>query len=116
MKTFLQLKEDMDKIKKPSASERSVRISNSGRWSQYHGTTGSGATTHDMHDHAKKTAKEYPNHKPLQAAAKKHIEHVTALHHAHMALKAAEDKMMKSKDEMEKHSHDAWRKHSGNGD
>ena len=113
MKTFLQLKEDMDKIKKPSASERSVRISQSGRWSQYHGTSGAGATTHDMHKHVKDTLKQYPDHKPLHDHAKKHLEHITALHHAHMALKQAEDNMMNSKIEHDKHRHDAWRKHSG---
>jgi len=107
MKTFKQLKEDMDKIKKPSASERNVKISQSGRWSQYHGYAGKGATTHDMHDHAKEVAKEYPNHKGVQSTAKKHSEHITALHHAHMALKAAEDTMMKSKRELDKHALDA---------
>ena len=103
MKTFLQLLEDMDKIKKPSAGERSVRISQSGRWSQYHGFAGKGATTHDMHDYVKEALKEVPDHKPLHAAAKKHSAHVTALHHAHMALKAAEDTMMKSKREFDRH-------------
>jgi hypothetical protein len=107
MKTFKQLKEDMDKIKKPSASERNVKISQSGRWSQYHGYAGKGATTHDMHDHVKEVAKEYPNHKGVQSTAKKHSEHITALHHAHMALKAAEDTMMKSKRELDKHALDA---------
>ena len=115
MKTFLQLKEDMDKIKKPSASERKVRISQSGRWSQYHGTGGTGASTHDMHDHVKEALKEYPKHKPLHAAAKKHSEHITALHHAHMALKAAEENMMNSKREFDNHHHDARRKYSYKG-
>ena len=103
----------MDKIKKPSASDRKVRISQSGRWSQYHGTSGAGATTHDMHDHVKSELKKYADHKPLHASAKKHSEHITALHHAHMALKAAEDNMMNSKREFDKHRHDAWRKHNG---
>lgn len=93
----------MDKIKKPSASERSVRISQSGRWGQYHGYEGAGATTHDMHNHVKETLKQYPDHKPLHDHAKKHLEHITALHHAHMALKNAEENVMNSKDEFDKH-------------
>jgi hypothetical protein len=108
MKTFFQLRENMDKIKKPSASERSVRISKSGRWSQYHGYEGAGATTHDMHDHVKETLKKYPDHKPLHDHAKKHVEHITALHHAHMALKKAEENMMNSKHEFDKHEQSAY--------
>tara|TARA_B100001093_G_C26085060_1_gene700344 strand:+ start:120 stop:467 length:348 start_codon:yes stop_codon:yes gene_type:complete len=114
MKTFLQLQEDMDKIKKPSASERHVMVSQSGRWSQYHGYAGKGSTTHDMHNHVKETLKQYPDHKPLHDHAKKHVEHITALHHAHMALKAAEDNMMNSKYKLDEHERNAYgRKHSG---
>jgi hypothetical protein len=112
MKTFIELKQNMDKIKKPSASERSVKISQSGRWSQYHGYAGKGATTHDMHNHVKEQAKEHPNHKGVQSTAKKHSEHITALHHAHMALKAAEENVMSSKRELDKHSLDARRSKS----
>jgi len=107
MKSFSQLLKDMN-IKE--SLEKSVNMSQYGTWSQYHtgnAKMGIGPTTHDMHNHVKDTLKKYPNHKSLHATAKKHSDHITELHQAHMALKAAEKKVMNSKREFDKHHKNA---------